>query len=463
MIMQASLDRAEQLGRMPPHSAMAERSVIGSLLKEPSHIPDVAAILRKESFYQDAHQKVFSAITDLWNDQKPVDIVSVADALYELKQIEDVGGYPYLAELVTDIGTASNVLHYVEIVLDNWKRREVISIASKMMTEAYDGADETDSVISTAEREIIAVSEQGVSANEVDWLRESTDPWLDEIDEIAERRRNGVLEGVPTGFADLDKKLGGLKCGELTILAARPSIGKTALALSIAYKAATVAKVPVAFFSLEQRATELKKRLVSAFGGVDGIRLRDGNMNQEDTRRLAVIAAEFRQTDLFIIDKFSQSILTIAAIARRLKRRYGIKLVVIDYLQLVTPENRKAPRQEQVASMSRRLKGLARELDMPVLCLAQINRLSEARTDGKPKMSDLRESGAIEQDADAVILLHRVGEKESKNGDPQVQLAGQEIQVLIEKNRNGPTGKVLLLYRPALMRFENMAFDGYHN
>jgi replicative DNA helicase len=429
----------------------AEENVLGSMIKEPSHISEVARMLSRDSFYDDAHQTIFRAITSLYDEQKPVDSVTVADRLYDWKQVDNIGGYGLIAHLLTVSGTTANVLSYCEIVLEHWKRRKLTQIAQQMIADAQGGGD-IGAVFADAEKAIVEASEYGTDT-EVKCLRDTTDSWLSEIDERCARRRDGEeIGGIPTGFVDLDRRIGGLKPAELTILAARPSVGKTALALSMAYKMASRHLQPVAFFSLEQRDAELKNRMATSFGGVNGENLRDGNLTDHDVARLQTISTEFRQTSLYFIDKFSQSILSIAANARRLKRRASIAAIVIDYLQLVTPENRREQRHEQVASMSRRLKGLARELEIPVLCLAQINRQSENRTDGKPRMSDLRESGAIEQDADVIIMMHRPGDKD----DPA---PAHDIQLLIEKNRNGPTGLVTLQYEPAFVRFSNRAMD----
>ena len=398
----------ENLGanRLPPQNPEAERSVLGSMLRENSVIGDIVQIIRAENFYQDANQRIFKAMLVLYDKGHPVDLVTLANQLQEEKQIEDVGGYAYLAELWDAAPTAANAEYYARIVREKALVRGLINVCTEILRDAYDQTRPADEMLGAAEQKILEIAELGVTGKTYT-LAEALHEAYDRID-ARHQGENSGSSGIPTGFFDLDEKTAGLQESELIIIAARPSVGKTAFALNVARHIVIKEKLPVFFVSLEQSRIELAERLLCAEAEIDSHRLRTGKLSSTDMDKIVKASGIMRNCNLFFDDSPGQGMLRIAANARRLKLRHGIKMVMIDYLQLIEPDNRRDPRQEQVANISRRLKHLARELKIPVVALAQVNRSSEDRQDHKPRLSDLRESGSIEQDADTVMLLHRL-------------------------------------------------------
>jgi replicative DNA helicase len=383
--------------RLPPHNPEAERSVLGSLLRDNGVIGDVLQILHNElHFYADAHQKVFRGIKALYDKGHPVDLVTLADWLNEQKYIEDVGGYPYLARLWDAAPTAANAEYYARIVRDKGVVRSLIHASTEVLRDAYDQAKPADELLEEAERKILDVAQMGITGQTMT-LREALNEAYERIDE---RMGQGPKEvsGLPTGFLDLDSITAGLQKSELIIIAARPSVGKTSMALNLVRHVVVDAKEPAFFVSLEQSRIELAERLLCCQARVDSHKLRKGHLSGDDMQKLIEAGDQLRQARLFIDDSPGQGMLRIAANARRLKLRHDIKLVAIDYLQLIEPDNRKDSRQEQVANISRRLKFLAKELNIPVIALAQVNRASEDRQDHRPRLSDLRESGCLTGD-----------------------------------------------------------------
>lgn len=429
--------------RLPPHSREAERSVLGSMLRDNFIIDDLSA-LQDFHFYTDAHQKIFRAVIDLHNKAVPIDLITLAEELKLRGQIEDVGGYGYLGELWDAAPTAANALFYAQIVKDRAIVRRLIHAGTEILRDAYDQAQSAEEMLNTAERKIFELAEQGVTSEAVT-LHEAIKSAYDRID----FRQSGKAgqSGISTGFRDLDEITAGLQDSEVVIIAARPSVGKTSFALAIA-RNVILNGHGVFFVSLEQSKIEIAERLLCCQARVDSHRLRKGTLSVEDVGKLTDAGGELSRTKLFIDDSPAQNMLRIAANARRLRNRQKIELVIIDYLQLIEPENRRDPRQEQVAQTSRRLKFLAKELKIPVVALAQVNRSSEDRQDHRPRLADLRESGSIEQDADTVLLLHR----------PDRYEPGQHegiIEVIVGKQRNGPTGEVTLAYLKQFMRYED--------
>jgi len=438
------------LERLPPQSREAERCVLGSMLRDNTVIGDVVQIIRPENFYADAHQKTFQAIITLYDKGSPVDLVLLADLLKEQKYIEDVGGYGYLAELWDAAPTAANSEHYARIVRDKAIVRNLIHAGTEILRDSYDQAMPADELLEGAERKILDIAQLGVTGQTYT-LQEALHDAYDRIDTRSQRDHMS-LSGLPTGYLDLDNLTAGFQNSELVIVAARPSVGKTAFALNLARHIAVEERQPVFFVSLEQSRVELAERLLCCQARVNSHNLRKGHLSSEDMQKLIEAGDGLRQAKLFIDDSPGQSMLRIAANARRLKLRHEIKIVFIDYLQLIDPDNRRESRQEQVANISRRLKFMARELQIPVIALAQVNRSSEDRQDHKPRLADLRESGSIEQDADTVMLLHR----------PELYEPGQHegiIEVLVAKQRNGPTGDIQLTFLKQYMRFENFAVE----
>jgi replicative DNA helicase len=437
--------------RLPPQSREAERSVLGSMLRDNGVIGDVLQILRVDNFYLDAHQKIFQAIIALYDKGHPVDLVMLADLLAQQKQIEDVGGYPYLSELWNAVATAANAEYYARIVRDKAIVRNLIHAGTEILRDAYDSVAAADELLEGAERKILDIAQMGITGQTFT-LEEALREAYDRID-TRQQQDQMSISGLPTGFVDLDEKTAGLQNSELIVVAARPSAGKTAFAINIVRHVAVEDNQPVFFVSLEQSRIELAERLLCCQARVDSHKLRKGHLGSDDMDKLIEAGGILKNAKLFIDDTPGQGMLRIAANARRLKLRHKIRLVVIDYLQLIEPDNRRDSRQEQVSQISRRLKFLARELQVPVMALAQVNRSSEDRQDHKPRLADLRESGAIEQDSDTVMLLHR----------PEMYEPGQHegtTEVIVAKQRNGPTGEITLTFVKQFMRFENFAVAG---
>ncbi len=434
--------------RLPPQNRDAERSVLGSMLRDNSIIGDVVQILRVENFYADAHQKIFQAVVTLYDKGHPADLVTLAECLQEQKQLEDIGGYAYIAELWDASPTSANAEYYARIVRDKAVVRNLIHSCNEILRDSYDQAQPADELLEGAERKIFDIAQLGITGQTFT-LEQALAETYDRID-TRHQRDQMTISGLPTGYLDLDEKTAGLQNSELVIIAARPSVGKTSLALNIARHIIVEEKQPAFFVSLEQSRIELTERLLCCQARVDSHKLRKGHLGSEDMQKLIESGGTLRNAKLFIDDTPGQGMLRIAANARRLKMRHGIKVVFIDYLQLIEPDNRRDSRQEQVAHISRRLKFLARELHIPVVALAQVNRSSEDRQDHRPRLADLRESGSIEQDADTVMLLHR----------PELYEPGQHegtVEVIIAKQRNGPTGEITLTYLKQFMRFEDFA------
>lgn len=436
--------------RLPPHDREAERGVLGSMLRDNKIIPDVIQSVRAEDFYVFQHQKIYEGLCELYALKgKPADAVTLADWLKEKQLIDDVG-YGYLVELWDAAPSAGHAVSYGEIVRQKAIIRNLIHACNELQRDAYDQVMPPHELLDAAERRILEIAEQGVTSNTVT-LQKAIHEAYDRID-ARKAKDYQELSGVPTGFIDLDNLCAGFQNSELIIIAARPSVGKTAFALNILRHIAVEENMPALFVSLEQARIELAERLLCCQARVDSHRLRKGQLSTEDMDKLIAGGGMLQQAKIYIDDTPGQNMLRIAANARRLKLREQIRVVIVDYLQLIDPDNRKDSRQEQVAAISRRLKFLARELKIPVIALAQVNRSSEDRQDHRPRLSDLRESGAIEQDADTVFMLHR----------PEYHEPGQHeglVEVIVAKQRNGPTGEVSLMYVKQFMRFENFAVE----
>jgi replicative DNA helicase len=435
------------LERLPPQNPEAERSVLGSALRDNTIIDDIVNDgLKAEHFYADAHQKIFLAAHDLRNKGIPIDLITLAEELKQRGQIEDIGGYGYLGELWEVAPTAASARFYAKIVRDHSIVRSLIHASTEILRDAYDQAQPAEELLAEAERSIMRITEMGTSGDAIT-LEQAINTAYKLIDDRHHGEFTG-LSGLTTGYRDLDEITAGLHNSEVIVIAARPSVGKTAFALNLLRNIVTETDSAAFFVSLEQSRIELAERLLCCQAKVDSHRLRKGNLSAEDMERIIEAGGVLRSAKLFIDDTPAQSMLRIAANARRLKRRHEIKIVVIDYLQLIEPDNRRDPRQEQVAQVSRRLKVLAKDLAIPIVALAQVNRSSEDRQDHRPRLADLRESGSIEQDADTVMLLHRPDRYEPGQHDGI-------IEVIIGKQRNGPTGEVTLAYLKQFMRFED--------
>ena len=433
---------SEILDRLPPQSLEAEKAVLGSILHDPLVCDDVALILRPDDFYADAHQKIYRHLLAMHDEGKRIDILLLRERLVQEGDFEAVGGAPYLAEVAQAVPYAANATYYADIVRAKSTLRDLIHASTEILRDAWDPTIEPRELLGHAEEKIFGVHDRRSS----DCITNIHDLMIEAFEHIDARLEHGTGTGVPTNFKDLDALTGGLHRSEFIVLAARPSMGKTALATNIAENVAIDAQVPVLFVSLEMARIELAQRLLCSQGGIDGSKFRSGFLSGDDRKKLVEASAKLSRAPLFIDDTPSRTVTEIAAAARRLKRKEKLGLVVIDYLQLIQPDDPRDPRQEQVAKMARRLKALARELQLPILCLAQLNRQVEAtgKEEHRPRLSHLRESGAIEQDADVVMFVHRE-EYYCKNKEEAEEkgIAGQGL-LIIAKQRNGPTGDVKL-------------------
>lgn len=435
----------ESTPNTPPRSRLSERRVLGSMIRDNAVIGDVLQIVERPGFfYLDAHQRIFKAIVAIYQTGRPVDAGLLAEELARRGDLEDAGGFTYIDSLLESSPTAANAEHYARIVRDKALARSLISACSETIRDVEDGSRPADELLDAAERRVMEIAMAGVTGQAVT-LEQAVSEACDRIDARAEGRAGA---GVPTGFADLDHLSTGLQDSELVLVAARPSVGKTSFALSLLRNITVDQRLPTFFVSLEQSRVELAERLLSAQAGVDGHHLRRGVLSRDEQTRLNQARDVLRGAVMFIDDTPVQGVLRIAANARRLKLRHEIRMVCIDYLQLIEPDNRRDPRHEQVAQIGRRLKGLARELRIPVVALAQVNRAPEARADKKPRLSDLRESGTLEADADVVMILHRPEKGEPGYADDLVDLS-------VAKQRNGPIGDIVLKFAKEYTRFEN--------
>ncbi len=444
----------EILDRQPPFSLEAEAGVLGSIVLNPDVCDDVALILRTNDFYDDANRKLYEHMRQMHDAGQKIDSTLLVERLKTSGDYERIGGAGYLARVYQSVPNYAHATYYARIVHEKATLRSLIDASTEILREAYEESDDAQQMLSRAEQKVFAILDSQ-SSSAVSSIRDVLHEAMDRLD--ARMKGEHVLGGVETGFSDLDELTGGLHNSELVILAARPSMGKTACAMNIAENVATKQQSPTLFVSLEMSSIELADRLLCSAARVNGHRLRNGTISNEDRLRLIEMASEISRAPLYVDDSPSRTVTEIAAAARRIQRRSGqLGLVVIDYLQLIEPDNSKDPRQEQVARIARRLKGLARELEVPVLCLAQLNRQAEDSKDHRPRLSHLRESGAIEQDADVVMFVHR--EEYYRRGDEQEEVAGQ-AEIIVAKQRNGPVGDVELVWRKEFTRFEDKAPD----
>ena len=440
---------SEILDRQPPCNLEAELGVVGSILLVPDVCDDVATILCADDFYGDAHRTLFGHMLAMHDAGRKIDLTLLVDELKKSDAFEQIGGVAYLATVTHSVPNAANAVYYAKIVRQKSTFRELIGAGTEILRDAYDEAVDSVELVSRAEERIFSVLDNRQSTS-VQSIRKIMLESLDRIDERMSGEHTSV--GVDTGFTELDALMGGLHNSELIILAARPSMGKTALALNIVEYVTLKSNIPTLLVSLEMSSMELADRLLSSVAKVDGARLRDGMVTTTDRQRLVEKAAYISEAPLFVDDAPNRTVTEIAAVARRIRRREGgLGFIVVDYLQLIQPDDAKDPRHEQVARMTRRLKGLAREMKVPVLCVAQLNRQTEDARDNQPRLSHLRESGAIEQDADVVMFVHR--KEYFASEDEKDQFAGQ-AEVIIAKQRNGPVGKIDLAWKKQFTRFE---------
>jgi replicative DNA helicase len=441
------------LERPLPQNLDAERSILGAILLDNHALNAAIENIKPEDFFLEQHRRVFNQMIALGESQQAIDLVTLTESLHRVGELESSGGAPYLAALADGMPRVSNVEHYARIVREKALLRNLIHATHNIQQRALEGEDGADTILDSAESSIFALAEDRVKAG----LIPVKDIVRDNFERLEKIFREGKsITGVSTGYTELDKLLSGLQPSELLILAARPSQGKTALALNFAENISIRAGSPVAFFSLEMSKESLLQRLVASVAQIDAHKFRSGHLSREDWRRMTEVLGTISSAPLWIDDAGSTSVLEIGAKARRLKREKGLSLVVVDYLQLITGRGRFSNRQEEVSSISRGLKGLAKELQIPVLVLSQLTRAPEREERG-PQLSDLRESGAIEQDADVVMFIYRPHWSKMEASPEERDQA--EIQVA--KQRNGPTDKVRFVFRSRLTRFEEAAPDAF--
>lgn len=434
--------------RTPPNDIAAEQSVLGGMLLSKDAIADVVEVIRSDDFYRPAHGAIYDVILDLYGRGEPADAVTVASELQKAGEIVRIGGAPYLHTLVSMVPTASNAGYYARIVREQAILRRLVEAGTRITQMGYAGAGDVDDIVDRAQAEVYDVTERRTAEDYMP-LRDIMNDAMNEIEAIS--NRGGEMIGVPTGFAELDRYTNGLHPGQLIILAARPAIGKSTLGLDICRSASIKHGLTSVIFSLEMSRTEITMRLLSAEAQVPLHHMRSGTMGDADWTKLAAKMGTVSDAPLFIDDSPNMTLMEIRAKCRRLKQRHDLRLVVVDYLQLMTSGKRVESRQQEVSEFSRSLKLLAKELDVPVIAISQLNRGPEQRTDKKPMLSDLRESGSLEQDADMVVLLHREDfyEKESPR-------AG-EADFIMAKHRNGPTATVTVAFQGHYSRFVDMA------
>jgi replicative DNA helicase len=437
--------------RTMPESLPAEAAVLGSMIVDPRCIGDVVEILDRNAFYHSEHQHIFDSIIALYekNRGEGIDGMLVKDELQRRARLEEIGGPDYLQRVIETVPSSANVQYYSDIVKEKMLLRETISAASDILNNAYDETGNAAEKLDDAERRIFAVTDKRIT--------NAASPLKDLVTrayELIEKREGTHVTGLPTGYYELDDITCGLQSGEMIIIAGRPSMGKTALALNIAEHVGIIEKMPMAIFSLEMGKQQLAERFLCSFSGVDAQLVRKGMLGTEHYQKLVEACGVISEAPVFIDDTSALTPLEMRAKARRLKRSHDIRCIVIDYLQLMNLGGHVESRQQEITTISRYLKSLARELEVPVIVLSQLNRSPEGREDHRPRMSDLRESGSIEQDADVVMLLHR--EDYYHKGDQEYQPTNI-AEIIVSKQRNGPTGVVKLMFRDNCTRFENLA------
>ncbi len=421
--------------RIPPQDIAAEQALLGAIMLRPGSLNDVADIVAADAFYVQKHKMIFKAMITLFDKNEPIDAVSLSSILKEQKSLDSIGGSSYLAELVQMVPSASNAAYYADIVQKKSSLRTLIESANNILELGYNESEGVDHIFDQAEKIVFGLS--NLTKKKFTSLKDGlVDAW-ERFDRL--HKNTGEIRGIPTGFRDIDHKLAGLQRSDLIILAARPSVGKTTLALDIARNVAK-ANIPVAIFSLEMSSQQLVDRIIASESHVDSWKLRTGKLTTEDEfGRIQEALDTLSKAPIFIDDEASNNITKMRAVARRLKAEHNLGLIVVDYLQLMVPKRETDSTVQQVTDISRSLKALARELDVPVLALSQLSRAVEQRG-GRPRLSDLRDSGSIEQDADVVIFIHR--EDRTNEASDRKNIA----EILIEKHRNGPTGMVELFF-----------------
>lgn len=446
---------SQDIHRTLPHSVEAEQGVLGSMLISPREIiAECVEKINEQYFYVPAHQTVYVVLVELWNAGQGIDLITFTQVLRDRNVLETVGGAAFITSLFTFVPTAANVTYYLEIVRDKYILRQIIAACTESVRRSFEEQDEVNNLLDEVEQKIFSVGEDRFKGQMLT-MKDQVMEAIESIEKLYERR--GGISGISTGFTELDRMTDGLHESEMIVIAARPSMGKTALAMNITEHVALNEKLPVAVFSLEMSSQQLVQRLLCSRARVNLQKVRDGFLAERDFPSLTAAASKLAEAQIFIDDSAGLSILELRAKARRLKAQKDIKLIVVDYLQLLRSTTRRAQdnRQLEISEISAGLKGLAKELKIPIIVIAQLNRQPEARTGGKPRLSDLRESGSIEQDADLVGLLVRP-EIYEEDEDARAEKAG-EAELIIAKQRNGPVGEIALTFLKEFTRFEDRA------
>ncbi len=439
------------LEKIPPQSRDAEMSVLGAMLFEENALIRAVEILRPEFFYDDNHRKIFSAVVGLFEKNKPIDLVTVSEELKTRKQLEEVGGVSYITQLTAAVPTAAHVEHYAHIVKEKALLRGLIQNSTHIVQRCFEATGEVQGVLDEAEKMIFDLSQHRIEGKFFS-MKEIIHDSMETIDQLYQRKQH--VTGLSTGFYDFDTKTAGLQPSDLIIVAGRPSMGKSAFVGALCESVGVTNKQGVAFFSLEMSKEQLTQRMLCSLARVDAQKVRTGYLSHQDWPKLTSAAGKLSESSIFIDDTPGQTVLEVRAKARRLKMQHDIKLVVVDYMQLMQGVGRAESRQQEISEISRSLKALARELRVPVIAVSQLSRAVESRTGNRPQLSDLRESGAIEQDADVVVFLFR---EEYYNPTEENR---NKAEAIIAKQRNGPIGSVELLFLKDWTRFENP--EGHH-
>ena len=434
--------------KIPPQSVEAEMAVLGSMLLDREAVSEAIEFLKDDScFYREAHKKIYAAILKLYDENKGIDLITLAEELKKSNSLDEIGGPAYLTSLASSVPTSANIIHYAKIVREKALLRNLINTATQIVSECYDTTQDVDSLVDKAEQLVFDVSSKKVESRFTS-LREIIKGSIETIDNLYQRKEN--ITGLATGFREVDTRTAGLQPSDLIVIAGRPSMGKSALASCIVEHIGVVEKEPVAFFSLEMSKEQLVQRMLCSHARVDAHKVRTGFLSQADWPRLVSAAGKLSEAPIFIDDSPGITVLELRAKARRLKAQHDIQLIVLDYLQLMQGPSGADNRQQEISEISRSLKALARELNVPLIAISQLSRAVEQRSDHRPQLSDLRESGAIEQDADLVMLLLR-----EEYYNPTEENKGV-AEVIIAKQRTGPVGSLNLAFLGEYMRFENL-------
>lgn len=435
--------------KIPPQNMEAEMAVLGSMLLDKEAIAGAIEHLNENSFYSDANKKIYQAIIKLYDNNEAVDLVTLIEELKKKNILEGIGGPTRITEITNSIPTSANIEYYAKIVKEKYLLRSLINTATQIVTESFEPSSEVENLLDRAEKLIFDITSTQKRNSHVAVMKDIIKESIETIDKLYQRKEN--ITGIPTGFHDLDVKTAGLQKSDLIVIAGRPAMGKSALAISIMEHAGVVKKIPCAFFSLEMSKDQLAQRLLCSLAGVNAHKVRTGFFSQSDWPKLVAAAGKLSEAPIYIDDTPGISALELRAKARRLKASHNIKMIVVDYLQLMRGAARIENRQQEISDISRSMKSLARELDLPVIAISQLSRAVEQRADHRPMLSDLRESGAIEQDADVVMLLLR-----EEYYNPTEENKGI-AELIVAKQRHGPVGTVRLAFLPEYTKFSNLS------